>query len=220
MLFIDNLEILPFRASRLIWPVVLVTWGTMAGLRTRSLAVRIWCGTAVLAGILIALREFNVLHIHGDILWPLALIATGIVLLLYRLRWREFEQRMNIGSSSRSRGSEHQAREFALFSQVKRRISSGAFEGGEVAATFGGIELDLRHADVSNADHRAFLEANALFGGIEIRVPEHWRVAVEGNAIFGQYEDKTIPPRPEPGVVAPVLVVGGGVAFGAVVLMN
>jgi predicted membrane protein len=220
LIFVDNLEILPFRAVRLFWPVVLICGGLFAGVRATSTAVRVWSGAAVLAGVLMGLREFDIVQIHGNILWPLALIATGVVLLIYRLRWQAFEQRFNIGSSHMSRGSEHVLSEFALFSQVRRRVASPRFEGGELAATFGGIEIDLRHAEIASEDRRAYLAANVLFGSIEIRVPEHWRIAVDGNAVFGQYEDKTIPPRPEPGVLMPVLVLGGGVAFGAVVVMN
>ena len=36
----------------------------------------------------------------------------------------------------------------------------------------------------------AFLELTAAFGGIEIHVPEHWRVVVKGMPIFGAWENK------------------------------
>jgi hypothetical protein len=45
-------------------------------------------------------------------------------------------------------------------------------------------------------------------------------VQLQGNAVFGAYEDKTIPPRPEAGVEGPTLVVRGGTAFGAVEISN
>jgi hypothetical protein len=66
----------------------------------------------------------------------------------------------------------------------------------------------------------AVIEANAAFGAIELRVPETWRVSMQGNAVFGAYEDKTIPPRPEPGAETPTLVIKGGTAFGAVIIRN
>lgn len=224
LMFVDNLDIFPFRATQMFWPVALITFGLMTSVRTSSPAVRIWAGAAIVGGVLLMLRNLDILHIRGNILWPLALIACGIIMLIHRLQWGFMDRfttgRGNVGSSSESHSTEHRLQEFALFSQVKRRIESPAFEGGELSATFGGIEIDLRRAAISNEARRVILETNAAFGGIEIRVPEQWRVSVEGSAVFGQFEDKTLPPRPEPGVVAPILVIRGGVAFGAVVLMN
>ncbi len=225
LMFVDNLDILPFSATKMIWPAALVAYGAMTAMRTTSLTVRIWSGAAILGGILLGLRELGVLHIHGNVLWPLALIAAGVVMLVHRLQWAPFIDKFsnsgtNFGSSSESHSTEHRLREFALFSSVKRRVESPAFEGGELSATFGGIEIDLRRAEISNEARRVVLETNAAFGGIEIRLPEHWKVSIEGSAAFGQFEDKTIPPRPEPGIQAPVLVIRGGVAFGAVVLLN
>ncbi len=225
LMFIDNLAILPFRAAGMIWPVALLAYGVLMAIRTPSTAVRIWSGAAILGGILLILRELGLLHLRGNILWPLALIAAGVVMLIHRLQWRPFMDTFargatNVGSSSESQSTGSRLNEQALFSQVKRRIESQTFEGGTLTAAFGGIEINLRRAEISNETRRVVLETNAAFGGIEIRVPEHWKVSVEGNAVFGQFEDKTLPPRPEPGVISPVLVIRGGVAFGAVVLMN
>ena len=224
LMFVDNLDIFPFHAAKMIWPVALITFGLMSAVRARSLAVQVWGGAAILGGVLLMLRELDILHIRGNILWPLALIACGIVMLVHRLQWSFMDRfttgRGSVGSSSESHSTDHRLQEFALFSQVKRRVESPAFEGGQLSATFGGIEIDLRRAVIANEAQRIILETNAAFGGIEVRVPEHWRVSVEGSAVFGQFEDKTIPPRPEPGVIVPVLVIRGGVAFGAVVLLN
>jgi len=41
---------------------------------------------------------------------------------------------------------------------------------------FGSIELDLSGASISSPDRRAALEANAVFGGIEITVPAPGRL--------------------------------------------
>ncbi|HXJ39832.1 MAG TPA: DUF5668 domain-containing protein, partial [Bryobacteraceae bacterium] len=39
LLFVDNLDILPFRASRMIWPGALVAYGLASAWRTTSIAV-------------------------------------------------------------------------------------------------------------------------------------------------------------------------------------
>jgi hypothetical protein len=99
-------------------------------------------------------------------------------------------------------------------------VESQGFEGGKVEAVFGGIDLDLTGATITTPDRRAVLRADAVFGGIEITVPRTWRIERIGSAVFGSFEDKTIPPRPEPGVEPPTLVIRGDAVFGAVVIKN
>jgi len=220
LLFVDNLAILPFDISNAFWPLVLLVISTMGIYRTRSLAIRIWAVTGVVAAALLLLQTFHFIRQSADIVWPLALIATGLVLLVYRLRWRDFTNRVSIGSNSRGTTTVGRLQEAAIFSGIKRRVETANLEGGELNTVFGSIELDLQRAGIGNADRVVELEANAVFGSIEIRIPDNWRLQMQGHAVFGAYEDKTIPPRPEPGVILPLLIVRGGTAFGAVVIRN
>jgi len=220
LLFLDNLDILPFAAARAFWPAALIVYSA-ACLRTKSVVVMVWAIAGIVGGVLLLLGNYNILRISGDILWPLALIATGIVTLIYRLRWRQFTERFVIGPGTRTRPTNlNKLHEVAIFSSVKRKIETPKFEGGDLSSVFGSIEIDLRWAQISGPDRQAVLEANAAFGAIELRIPEAWRVQLQGNAVFGAYEDKTLPPRPEPGVEAPTLVIRGGTAFGAVEIRN
>lgn len=224
LLFIDNLAVLPFEVTDAFWPLIFMVFGGIGIVRTRSLAVRIWSGAALVAGVLLLLGNYHVIHANSDIVWPLFLIATGIVMLIYRLRWQEFGNRlsygMNFGANSKSRVTDNKLHEIAVFSGIKRKVEAAGFEGAELNCLFGSIELDLRRNGAPLGAGVVTVEANALFGGIEIRIPENWKLSLQGTAIFGAYEDKTIPPRPEPGVEMPTLVVRGGTAFGAVVIRN
>jgi len=227
LLFLDNLNILPFETARAFWPLVLAVYCAAVFYHSGSVAVKVWAGTGVLAGILLLLGNYNVLHVTLATLWPLLLISTGIVMLIYRMRWLEVSMRFrhraasisaNIGANARTRTSVNRLQEFAIFSSVKRRVETASFEGGELSSVFGGIEIDLRRSAIAAAS--AVIEANAVFGGIELRIPENWRLSLQGNAVFGAYEDKTIPPRPEPGLEIPTLIIRGGAAFGGVVIRN
>lgn len=225
LLFLDNLNILPFEAAGLIWPLALGLYSLAVFVRTRSAAAKVWAGAGMAAGVLLVLGDLHILRVTGAILWPLALIATGVVMLIYRLRLRDFGERLRperftVGSSTEAGSSGGRLQETAIFSSVKRRVESGGFEGAELNSVFGGIELDLRWATITTPNRTAVIEANAVFGGIEIRVPETWRVNVQGHAIFGAYEDKTLRPRGEPGLEIPTLIVRGGTAFGGVSLKN
>src|SRR5260370_41204342 len=79
--------------------------------------------------------------------------------------------------------------ESAIFGGVQKRVNAKEFRGGQLQSLFGGIEIDLRDAEM--AENEAVLHANAVFGGIELRVPETWYVAARGQGIFGGYTDST-----------------------------
>ncbi len=108
---------------------------------------------------------------------------------------------------------------WATFTGLKRRVDTQNFQGGEILAVFGGIEVDLRRARIAS-DKEAIIDINATFGGIDIKVPETWVVIVKGQGIFGGYEDKTIPPRPQEGVTAAKLVITGFAIFGGITIKN
>ncbi len=229
LLVIDNLNILPFELAGIFWPLALLVASAAYMTRCTRPTGRVWAGAGILSGFLLILGHFHVLHVNDDVIWSIALIAAGVHMLMSRTSLGDIGRRFNsekmrfgvtIGSSRTSRGNAEGLLEFALFSAVKRRIETPSFEGGELNSVFGGIEIDLRRAGITNASRTAVIEANAAFGGVEIRIPEEWRLSIQGTAIFGAYEDKTIPPRPEPGVEIPTLIIRGGTAFGAVVVKN
>jgi predicted membrane protein len=107
--------------------------------------------------------------------------------------------------------------EFTVFGGVRRRIDSQEFEGGEVSAIFGGVEIDLRGAATKKDE--VVIELNAIFGGVELRVPDTWDVTVRGAGIFGGYEDKTMPRRDTASGKRPLLVITGSAVFGGVTVM-
>ena len=72
-----------------------------------------------------------------------------------------------------------------------RRTTSQRFAGGSLTAIMGGIDVDLREADiVGGADLSVF----TVWGGVEIKVPSTWRVQVNGLQLLGGWTDKTSPP--------------------------
>lgn len=82
-------------------------------------------------------------------------------------------------------------RAFALMSGNVRKSDSPAFRGGDLGAFMGGVELDLRGA--KTPPEGAVIDAFAVWGAIEIKVPETWQVRGEVMPVMGALEDKTRP---------------------------
>ena len=107
---------------------------------------------------------------------------------------------------------------FFMFGGGERKISTKDFRGARLFALFGGYEIDLTHADIAGSE--AFIEASAVFGGGEIRVPTTWKVVVQGTGILGGYSDDTQHFQPDPNAPVKTLYVRGVAVFGGVEVRN
>ncbi len=142
----------------------------------------------------------------GDTIGPI-LILIGLVLLWRATRGRRRQQVDPEGAFVSG---------WVMFGGRETRSTATGFQGGNVFAMFGGYKIDLTGAKIGPQPAR--LEANAMFGGVEIRVPEDWTVLVRGAPIFGGYADKTRAPRQaKPGQQ---LIVNGLALFGGVEVKN
>jgi predicted membrane protein len=79
----------------------------------------------------------------------------------------------------------------------------------------GGCEIDFREASIDQGE--AMLDVSVVFGGVEIRVPEDWKIVVRLGAFLGGVEDRTRKPIGEGGKT---LVLTGNVVFGGVEIRN
>ena len=221
VLFLDNLGLLPFAHVRAYWPLAISAFGVSRLFQSRCGSNIVWSWTMIAIGVLLTLGNLGIMHVGMGSLWPLFLIAAGASMLFRRTagpRMPSTSPGENASIASSFSGG--YLRENVAFSSTSRRIDSANFEGADLSASFGELKIDLRGATISTANREAVIEANATFGAIKLRIPEAWRVVVRGTAVFGTYEDKTVPPRPSPGVDPPTLVINGNSAFGAVEIEN
>lgn len=225
------------------WPVILIALGFSKVVSACGFSGRVWGGMVALIGTIFLLDNLG--YLPGRVwnyIWPVILITVGVGMLLRSLdrgtRWDWWNPSppsdpsrassasfagsgagaAGIAGSSVSENSLHNTlNEWAFFGGVRRRIDAQDFEGGEAMAIFGGIRIDMDRAASKKDEIR--IEANALFGGIDFRVPDTWAVTVRGTGIFGGYEDKTIEPRPSE-TKAPHLIISGVAVFGGVTVKN
>jgi hypothetical protein len=100
----------------------------------------------------------------------------------------------------------------AVFSGLSRRGQWIVPSHYTVKAVFGGAELDLRQALLESDD--VTIDITAVFGGVEIVVPDDVIAIVDGSGIFGAFDFQDSTTQPEPG--APVVRIGGKAVFGGV----
>jgi predicted membrane protein len=92
---------------------------------------------------------------------------------------------------------------------INRGTNSQAFQGGTAMAVMGGCEIDLRHASLEGG--RAVFDTFAMWGGVEITVPEDWAVESHVVPLLGGFEDKTRQPinAKQRLVVTGIAIMGG-----------
>jgi predicted membrane protein len=247
-LFLDNIGIIPVHDLDAWWPVWMLVVGGLIVEHRRSVVSLIWAAGWIVCGILLILGNLHVIPVDEEVIWPILLIVIGTIMLVrpvslsgwqsnfaqWQIHAREaaFERRRMRREARRERRdvwagvgtrdvfAGDRLREAIVFSSLNRRVETQQFEGGSLEVVFGSIEIDLSEAAISSQDRRAALELSAVFGGIEIIVPRTWKVVLQATAVFGGCDNKTLPPRPEPGFEPATLIVTGGAVFGGITIQN
>jgi Cell wall-active antibiotics response 4TMS YvqF/Domain of unknown function (DUF5668) len=157
--------------------------------------------------VLLQLTEMGFIHLHFWDLWPLLIIIAGVAMLWQALAWKPAASLAN-----------PQFDAFYVFGGSDRQVNTKNFQGARLFALFGGYKVDFASADIEG--NQAVLEANAVFGGGEIRVPGHWLVVMQGTGIFGGYEDRTRHVQTDASKPTKTLVVRGVAVFGGIEVKN
>jgi predicted membrane protein len=189
------------------WPLVAIAWGLLhlfgIGVRPRVNIGALW----TIIGVLALLGTLGVIHFTIFALWPLFLVLIGGSLVLRG--WR--------GTSWIQSGTSHssQPNVTAILSGAQHKIVGQDFQGADVTAVLAGVTMDFRSAHMVGRD--ATVDVFAMWGGIDLVVPEGWRVEGRVTPILGAYQDSTVVPA-DPN--APKLIVRGDVVMGGIEVMN
>jgi len=223
LFLLNNVHIIYLREWMAYWPVVLIAGGIVKLVDSVYPSGRVAGGILMAAGGILLAQTLGYIDVRARDLWPLILIAVGVMLLFqrtYEWKVRLPNPRVRVGRGfayDESASTPDRVNIDAIFSGGKRVITSQNFQGGAVTAVFGGIELDLRQAGMV-ADS-AVLEIDAIFGGVEVRIPSTWSADVHGVGIFGGFGDHSSQPYPPaPGYKR--LIVKGSAVFGGVDVKN
>jgi|SRR5690606_10946405 len=154
-------------------------------------------------GILFQVESLDLLQFSVWNLWPLILVFVGISILIKR------EDRKD--SAERGKISDDNIDLNAVFAGIEKSVDSDNFKGGNISAVFGAAKLDLRDAKFSKDG--ATINADAIFGGIEIFLPDNVRVINNGTAVLGEFKNSS---RRSASEDSPILTVQGSAVLGEV----
>jgi hypothetical protein len=222
LFFLNNLHIIAFHDIFEYWPVALVAWGIFKVVDQPEPKDKVVGGILIgIGGVLLSIN-LGFLHMGWGDLWPLILIAVGVLMLTDRLfgpgmGWAARSNR-HADWADKFNWRGNKLNESAVFWGGKRVITDPDFQGGKVECVFGGLEIDLRGATMLR-DY-AVLKLDAVFGGADIKVPAAWEVVMKGSGVFGGFADQTQHPDHNLNPNPKRLIVKGGAVFGGVTIKN
>lgn len=135
------------------------------------------------------------------LLIPMILILIGINLIIRNL--------LN-GNNSVKASYTKEACQAATFSSNRIIHPNTMYHGGELDAIFGGVTLDLRSAII---DENIRINTTAIFGGIDIYIPNNVKVKVNSTSFFGGVSNKI---RRQTQEGSPIVYVNATCMFGGV----
>lgn len=194
-----------------LWPLVLVFIGVGVLIQSRHVMGAVDGGFLILLGLVFLESNIHFLfpdrRFHWDLLLPLGLIYIGVK-ILFQSPWSHPHRVVSDDKDS--------IQVSAVFGGGEYAYDSKTVRGGSVNAVFGGCELDFRRAEMEGEE--IVLNCYATFGGIELKVPDHWQVVVKATPMLGGVENKTV--HRVNGNPTKILIIQGSAIFGGIEIRN
>jgi predicted membrane protein len=208
LFLLDNFHLASVHDVLYYWPAVLIIFGVSHFFHHRTMGGSAWSFFLIFIGSGMLLDRIYGIDFHVWSYWPVLLVFFGASMILDSLRSRR------PGTVNAESGEDSFIKSSAILGGIKRNVYSKNFRGGELTAVMGGIDLDLRDSQIVD---EAVIIVEAVMGGVEIKVPEEWRVIIEGNPILGGFSNETHTPSDEH---AKRLFIRGTVVMGGVEIRN
>jgi predicted membrane protein len=186
LFLLNNMHIVDAGYYIHLWPALLIIFGVAHLFQHRTSGGTVWSVILIFVGTAMVCDRLDFIYFSIWDFWPLILVFAGIMLITqgsFR-RW----QRSSVPTSG---DPNNLITATAIMGGSRRYVTSKNFQGGNLFAIMGGIEIDLHDADIQT---EATLDVFAMMGGIVLRVPEDWLIVVNTLPIMGGVDDKTHPP--------------------------
>lgn len=122
-----------------------------------------------------------------DMLWKMLLPIVVIIIGLRMIFGNIFGRRHNDAYKAVTNGSADVRHGTAAFAGIDITPDGEVFEGAELNAVFGGVKCDIRRAII---EKDCVIKASAVFGGIDILVPDTVNIQISSNSLFGGVSDE------------------------------
>jgi len=186
------------------WWTVFIIVPCAVGLFTEQDKIGNLLGVAIGVFLLLCCQDVLSFSLLWKLLVPAVIIVIGLKMVFGGLFGNKTHQ---IFTAMKENGNAPRVGS-ATFSGCNLNYDGEVFEGAELSAVFGGVKCDLRRAII---DHDCAIQVSAVFGGVDILVPDTVNVKVSSNCIFGGISNKTVARQ---GV--PTLYISGTAMFGGV----
>lgn len=128
--------------------------------------------------LLLSCRGIFDFEIVGKLIFPGIIVIIGLSMIFKDTFNKEINENIKKLNKKVSSNEGYAS----TFSGQNLNFDSEEFKGTNLNAIFGGIKLDLRKA-IINDD--VVINASSIFGGIDIYVPDGYKVKIKSNSIFG-----------------------------------
>ncbi len=219
------------------WPLILIGVGLAKIIQCRRADQRVGGIILVAIGSFFLLQTLHIGWFRFRHFWPFLLLLIGGALIWQALASKRESFESSLGENRGGRPLEGSGaglgvgrqwrgepghvggalNEFAFMGGGDRVVRAQDFRGGEVTAIMGGFHIDLRGAAI--AGDTATIEVFTFWGGVDMKVPEDWHVAMHGVPILGVFTNSARAFREgEPS--AKTLIVKGVAIMGGVEVKN
>ena len=171
---------------------------------------REWVGDliGILIGVSLLLACQDVISFKD--LWKLLLPAIIILIGLSMIFRNLFSQKFDKATAKLNEKFNKDDESGAVFGGTNINMAGKEFKGKNLSAVFGAVKLDLRDAKIKED---VIINATAVFGGVDILVPDNVVVETKSNSFFGGVSNKT---NLKPKDKAPTIYINGMALFGGI----
>lgn len=136
--------------------------------------------------LLLAAQDVFSYDVAWKVILAIFLVIAGLTIIIKSIFHSKNDQEVAEKIKEAEKDNKSMDSQFAVFSGTDRIYKDEVFNGSNVAAIFGGVKLDLRHAKF---EKDTVIKAFTLFGGIDIIVPDDVKVKLKSGFIFGGFSD-------------------------------
>jgi predicted membrane protein len=216
---LNNTHVIDFEIKEW-WPLILIVIGLVHLINRRRFFV--FSGWLLIGlGVVFLLAENGVVHWHEVWkYWPVILILVGLSIIFQGIKFRkhrehDYSKDEDVGPDEAPSSDEDRLHESSIFGGWSKRFTAKSFRGGNISVVFGGLEIDLREAKLS--EKGGVLDISAVFGGVDLRIPDSWVIEDRSSAIFGGVDYKCSNTRSNTGKR---LIINASAIFGGVDIKN